>query len=515
MFEPIIEILKRRWWAAFLALAIPLTAVAALTASLPALYRATATVLVQQETTTDPAGGAVQDAGVETRLRTIREEILSRQRLDAMIERFGLYPELRTHQSREAIINRMRGEIQIQPLQVEQGGSPEGTIAFSLSFRSSDPTLAAAVANALAESYVQENSKIRVRLAKTLEAQLKEVRARLEDQEARIGAYQERHTGELPQQVPVNMARVQQLGLQLQMNRDSQMRALDRMETLGVMASDTGHVAGSSAGGESPAANLERLNRKLAELQMTYNDNYPDIIKVKGQIAVAEENLSRSPSGTKTLAADQTSRGTGTARRSRTTLNSLDDEIRRLKAEERRLNGEIESYRYRIDAAPRREHEISELSRDYATTKELYASLLKRYEQARLADGMDKGGKGGQLRILDSAIRPGFPIAPNRFRLFLFGLMGSLALAAGSVMLLEKMDTSFHTIDDLRAFTRVPVLVSIPPLKAPLADVRRHVATGLRGVAALLGLVLIAAIFSSFGMGNEELVRFLSRGGTT
>jgi polysaccharide chain length determinant protein (PEP-CTERM system associated) len=518
MLEPIIEILGRRLWLALIALAAPLTGATALAVALPDLYRATATVLVQHEQAPGPAGGSTQDAGVETRLRTIREEILSRQRLDAMIERFGLYPEIRHRAPREAIVDRMRREIQIQLNGTEQGGVQDGTIAFSLSFRGGDPSLAAAVANGLAESYVEENLRIRGRQAEAtagaLETQLSEIRARLEGQEARIGDYQARHNGELPQQVGINMARIQQLGMQLQMNRDSQLRARDRRDSLGGAITDAG-FAEPSTSAESAVTSLARLKRQLAELRTTYSDNYPDIVRIKGQIAVMEKRLRGATADPEASGPDAATSRSTVVRRLKGSMGQLETELDRLKGEEERLNRDIETYQSRVDAAPQREQEFAELSRDYSTTKELYASLLKRYQEAKLADRMERGGKGEQLRILDSAVRPAFPIAPNRQRLVLFGLMLSLAFAAGIVVLREQIDTSFHTIDDLRSFTCIPVLVSIPPLKAPADRRKRLRRIGLRWIAAVCGLALIAAACWSFGSGNLEFVRLLARGSAT
>ena len=171
MLEPILGILNRHRWLACVAFLIPFTVAVVLAASLPGIYRAAATILVQRDLDQGASGAAAQPADVETRLQTIREEVLSRERLDAMIERFRLYPELGRLAPREAIIDRMRKDIRIELKGPQQGAAPAGTIAFTLGFRGADSVLTASVANSLAESYVQENLKIRGRQAKsTVEA---------------------------------------------------------------------------------------------------------------------------------------------------------------------------------------------------------------------------------------------------------------------------------------------------------------------------------------------------------
>src|SRR5207245_4231524 len=137
-----------------------------------------------------------------------------------------------------------------------------------------------------------------------------------------------------------------------------------------------------------------------------------------------------------------------------TALSAIDAEIKSLKAEEQRLRRQIETYQRRVESAPQREQEFQELSRGFETARELYASLLKRYEDAQLAENMEQSKQGEQFRILDPAIPTKQPAAPNRFRLVLLGVLLALGGAVAAAVLAGHLDTSFHTHDDLRAFTK-------------------------------------------------------------
>ena len=89
------------------------------------------------------------------------------------------------------------------------------------------------------------------------------------------------------------------------------------------------------------------------------------------------------------------------------------------------------------------------------------------------------------------------------------GLAISLGLAAGAVMLAEALDTSFHTVDDLRALTSVPVLVSIPRIVGA-ADVRRRRRwVQVAAVSALLGIAVIVGASYFVAHENERLVTLL------
>ena len=124
---------SRRKWLALVV--FTLTAAAAFTISLglPDVYRATATVLVEQ-----PKAEMAVPAELEMRLQVISQEMLSRSRLEPMIEGLGLYPRERGNNSPEALVQRMRRDIRTEFKALPQPGGPS-TVAFTLSYRGTNP----------------------------------------------------------------------------------------------------------------------------------------------------------------------------------------------------------------------------------------------------------------------------------------------------------------------------------------------------------------------------------------
>src|SRR5207244_7242377 len=162
----------------------------------------------------------------------------------------------------------------------------------------------------------------------------------------------------------------------------------------------------------------------------------------------------------------------------------------------------VATYQRRVDNARHREQEYQELSRDYKTMKELYNTLLQRYQEALVSASMEQGQKGDHFRLLDQAIPTTLPAAPNRFRLIFFGLILSIGLAGGAVGLIEHRDTSFHTVNELRTFTKVPVLVSIPRIVTKKDISRRR----WQFCLALLGLAILFGTTYHIAQGNEQMV---------
>jgi succinoglycan biosynthesis transport protein ExoP len=505
------EVWSRRKWLALGVFAGPLVASLSLILFLPSVYRSTVTVLVDRQQVPEAFVRPTVTSALETRLQTINQEILSRSRLEALIARFGLYGDLRKRVSSEEAIERMRRDIQLELKGVEQKEGRGATIAFFLSYRGADPPTVAQVANTLASFYIEENLKVRERQAagttEFLKAQLVVTKARLDEQERVVSDFKKRYLGELPQQLDVNLATIERLSAQLRSNGDNQMRAIERRDAMLKQLADAGELTGT--GPDAMADQLAKLNQELRQLRTRYSEKYPDVVRVKEEIAVLERELGESKSAAP-KASKPSAPQTAYTVRIRQALADVEAEINVLKSEEKRLRSALGAYLGRVENSPQREQEFKQLSRDYESTKELYASLSKRLEEAQLAESMEQRQKGEQFRILDSAVPASTPAAPNRPRLMLMGLMLSLGLAVAAVVAAEQLNPAFHSVDELRAFTSMPVLVSIPRIVIAADTARSRRRVRVAAVVSAFGLVLIVGTSYFIAHGNEQLVSLLA-----
>ena len=102
--------------------------------------------------------------------------------------------------------------------------------------------------------------------------------------------------------------------------------------------------------------------------------------------------------------------------------------------------------------------------------------------------------------------------APNRLWLLGMGLVGSLALALGAVVGAEKLDTTFQSVEDLRAFDRVPALAAIRRISTTSEARTRRIRRTLVAASVVAALVLIVVGARHFGLGNEQIVMMTARG---
>ena len=151
------------------------------------------------------------------------------------------------------------------------------------------------------------------------------------------------------------------------------------------------------------------------------------------------------------------------------------------------------------------------MSRAYDAVNERYQTLLKRSEEAQLAENLEQGRNMEQFQILDPALPPTRPSAPNRLWLLAMGFIASLALGCGAVVGVERLDTTFHAVDELRAFANVPMLATIRPIPTPGRARRQRRRAVLITLAVIVGLAVIVAGSYYVAGGNEQIVRLMAR----
>jgi polysaccharide chain length determinant protein (PEP-CTERM system associated) len=503
----------RRKWVALLVFAAVFSATASLAVWLPDLYRASTTVLVETQQVSEEFVRSSVTAQLETRIETIRQEVMSRTRLMDLITRLELDGQARSQGvALDDMIERLRRDIVLQLNSVSAGGGRGPTIAFEIRYSGQDPATVARVANVLASLYVEENTRIRegqaARTAEFLKAQLTEVRQELDAKDRRVSEFNLKHIGELPQQEAANLASLERLNTQLRLNGDNQIRAMDRRARLEEQLADAQSTPAAAAA--RPAATpgdeqLADLRRQLQELRRKFTDQYPEVIRVRSELAALEQQ--QSDRAAASAAAPPASTVPDSRTRLSQAIQDTDAEIRALKGEELALRQSMGSYEQRVENVPKRQEEFQALSRDYQTTKERYDTLLKRYEEAQLASSLEQGRQVEQFRILDAALPPEKPAAPNRRRLLVVAFLLSIALAAGAVLLAEKLDTAFHSLDDLRAFITVPTLFTIPLIPSSADTRRRWRRVALQVVSIVLGFTLIILGSRAFATGNERIAR--------
>ncbi|MBI2360785.1 MAG: hypothetical protein HYV04_18090, partial [Deltaproteobacteria bacterium] len=329
--ELVWSIWDRRKWLAVLAFLASLAGIWSALIFLPDLYKSTATVLVEGERIAVDFIKPAVTGEVDTRLQSINQQILSRSRLKQMIEQLDLYRDLRNRVSMEDLVGHMRRNIGLELKNVEKSTGQRETIAFAISFQGRDPQTVSMVTNTLASFFVEENVKARGRqaneTAEFMRVQLQDMRKRLDAEEARVAGVRRRGGGEARMQT--SMLTLEHVSSQMRLNAERLDRALDRRENLARQLNEV-KLIDPVLGPASKDERLIKLRQDLAELRTRYTENYPDVVRLRAEIAAVERAREAKPKETEQAKSDPT------VERLKQAMSEADAEIRSLKSEEKR-----------------------------------------------------------------------------------------------------------------------------------------------------------------------------------
>lgn len=474
----------------------------------PFLYRSEALILVEQQRVPEQYVTPNVITTLQHRLDSMTQQILSRTRLQRLIEDFGLYTRERSRMPMDDVIDQMRKSIAIELVQTP--GRQGDLTGFRIKYSASSPQVAQRITNELTSLFIEENLRARtqqsVGTTSFLENQLEEARKELAQQEERVREYKLRYLGQLPEQQQGNLQILSSLETQLHSNTAASDRAeqqkiyLESMQTQFqemmrsslAQAKLMSRTAGTGPSPETITENLlEDLRRQLAALKARYTGEHPDILRlqallkewdtVKPRPEAKEAGAAGGEPGTATPAGPVKDRGLVEIE---SRLKALTLEIESQKREREELRKRIREYQTRLDLTPVREQELAEITRTSENARAHYQSLLQKKLQSELASNLEKRQQGEQFRILDPASLPEKP--EGRLEVILLGWIVGVCGGIGLTFLREFTDSTVHTERDVNHCASLPVLVSIPVLRSPDQEAWRKWSRRLQMAAVML-----------------------------
>jgi len=434
----------------------------------PRKYQASTLVLVTPQRVPADLVRPTVTAGILERLNSISQEIMSRTRLEQVIDELKLYQGELKSMKREEVVEMMRKNIKVEiPKRTSETAG-----YFVINYTGEDPRIVTVVANKLASLFIEENLKLREQQAvgttEFLTTELQATKEKLEAQGQTLADYKRRNMGSLPEQRDTNFRILEQLQTQLQRNEES-VRALEdrkllilkqmaEIENPTVSTSDkSGSPAAPQAKG-SPEARIDDLKKLLADLQSRYTDKHPDIVSTKKRIADLEKNKE-----TMSVKSDPRYRELQGA------LSAANYQSKRLQDEGDKLRAQISQYRGRVENTTQREQEMAAMLQEYNNTRLQYDTLIKKSEEAQQAENLERRQKGEQFRVIDPARIPEKPVQPDIPKVLLIGLFAGLGCGLGGIFVREQLDRSFRDPEDAEVTLGLKVLANIPKIGSKAA----------------------------------------------
>ncbi len=501
-------LLRRKWLIIYVAVPFLLAGILFCLVS-PKRYRTSTTIVVVPQKVPEAYVRTTVTGDVSERIEGIWQAVTSRTNLEKVIFDFNLYPELRSFLPMESVVEHMRRHIDIS-----RPRSARRT-AFVLSYEGKDPVLITKVANALANMFVEENLKLRESQAKStaefLATQLETVARELKQREEALKEYKTAHMGELPEQRQSNLAMLDRLTQQLETIQENLRRAEDRKLLLQrqlvderenamrrLATSGTFNTSSGSGRSNDGTVTVDDLRAKLKALRNRYTDEHPDVIALKRLLAelqrqgVENSVANKQSNGDKPIGNEVVDSPVISGLKYQ--IKGIALEIKALNEESRKIRREIAKYQQRVEAAPKREQELLDLTRDYNNLRDTYQDLLRRKIEAEQAQALEQKQKGEQFRIVDPARIPERPFKPDVRKILLLSIVVGFGAGIGLSFLIEYWRKPFYDPDHIEKTLDLPVLASIPYLLSPAEKRRKRLKTFCLTAGACLSYSVVGVL---------------------
>ncbi len=467
--EDYLTILKRRWWIiAIPAVIVPIIAIGATYFVTPEYVSATLVLIDQQKIPGDFVKPLVAEA-LDSRLAYETEQILSRSSIEPIITKYNLYGD--QHLSMDVRVDLTRKALSIQAITSEIARS-NGLPGFKIAFTANDPHTAQQVCSDITSLFTGNNLKIREAAADNttdfLQGQLNDAKRDLDEQDAKVAAFQKQYFGELPGDTGNNVSVMSSLNSRLDATTQ-QIQALQQNRSVGeaLLAQQTIPVTGPGPAAVAPREQekeLADLEAQEADLSAHYQPDYPDVKAVQRKIADLKVKMARAadnPAPVTAAPAGPSPRDSANVVQLRAQLRGLDVQIAAKQREQEDLKRQIQGYEGRIQSTPGVEAQYKGLTRDYETALGFYTSLREKMNQSQMTTSLEHRQQGETFTVLDAASLPTEPTFPKMINFAVGGFVGGIALGLLIVAFVDYKDIALRTERDVWELTHLPTLAVI------------------------------------------------------
>jgi len=472
-FEDYAAMFRRRRWLILIPALLGAVAGYALSRYLPKKYTSHTLILVEQPTVPDSYVKPVVSEDLNQRLASMQEQILSRTRLQHLIEQFGFYGNDAKRVSMEDAVERLRKAILVTPLNPMAGTRSAELPGFNVDVTLGEARLAQQICKEITSMFMEQNLHLRQQQAEDttqfLAKQLDDAKAKLDDQDAKLAELQSRYVGELPEDDKTNLTLLAGMTPQLEAATQALNQAQqDKAFTESLLNQQLAAWQSSKGGQNSQTLEqqLQDLQNQLLSEQGHYTEDYPDVVKLKNDIALVQKKLADVSTRVHAQPNEPQLRVAGNEppeiQQFRARLHQIDLTIRQKAHEQEELQRQIKLLQSRIQSSPMIQQQFKALTRDYQTALSFYNDLLKKRNESQMATELERHQQGEQFRVLDPPSLPERPSFPKPPLFGLGGLGAGLVLGLVLVRFTEWRDKSIRTKRDIEIYLGVPTLALLP-----------------------------------------------------
>lgn len=484
--EDIIGMLKRRWLLLVAPLFVGVPLAAAVAVLLPATYTSTARIIVESQQVPDSLARSTVAQSSAERIQLIRQRLLTRNNLLNIASDVGVFAD-RTSMSPTDIVEEMRRATRIEGISL--GGRSGSVAGVEITFHARNPQSAARVVNEFVSRMLAQNVEQRTaRATGTLtffNREVERLAAELDQQAQRITDFKNENQDSLPDSLGSRQSELSMMRDRM-FTRSTQRAGLEERRMAMVRSIEQGATGMLDADRRSPEMQeLSRLRSSLVVQRATLSDSHPTVRLLNARIAALESAVGRDMG--------VINDGTPGSSLLEQQLAVIDREIALIDERDASDEARIEALEESIRRTPGVEMQLAGLERQYSNLQVQYREAVLKRSQAEMGERLEANQQAERFEVIEQAIAAPNPVSPNRPLIVAGGVVGSLGLGVGLMILMELLNRAIYSVRDMERRLDLRPIVTIPYIRS---SQERTVRVWLpRAILAMLAIGLPLALF--------------------
>lgn len=341
--------------------------------------------------------------------------------------------------------------LQIEPVvERRMGYGRDTTRLIEIRYKHTDPRLAARIVNTIAETLALMNLERRsdksVSTGDFLQKRIAELQMQIRNSEERLLNYAKSNQI-LSLDASQNTVVERLTGLNKQLLEAENERKLAESSWQAARAPGAAAALAEETISKQTAdikTRLAELRQKKAQLLVENTEKWPEVNEIKQQITTLEQELQ-----------------TAVSRATAVVLSNLETRYRQAMQREQAVRTDFDKQRGATLTQNEAAVNYHIIQQEIETNKGLLNGLLQSYKE----NDVVLAGLHNNVGVIDYAIPPDLPIGPKRWQGVLLALLFSIPCGIGLVLVLEYLNDTIRSIDDVEKMLRLPALAAIPAIK--------------------------------------------------
>lgn len=341
----------------------------------------------------------------------------------------------------DAVYLKFNKRLTIEPVRLSQ--------LAKISFESDSPALSATVANTIASTYIENDLDARYKMTKQasgwLQERLSSLKTKLDESERNLQNYREK-TGIVDVKSAAQSGGGKQIEEVTQRLVDTRLRraeaenAYNQIKSVGKNGdySSLPAVVRNSNVSEALKAQAE-AERNMSEVAQRYGFEHPKYVAAEATLKSARDNVKRQVESVVGSVTREYEVAVGTERALEATLNSARGSIQNLN---------------------RKEFELGVLEREVESNRQIYDMFMKRAKETNVSGDL----QSAVARVVDPAVVPTKPVKPQKSQIISIAFVLGLFIGVLVSLLLDRLDNTIKTTEDVEAKLKAPLLTTLPLL---------------------------------------------------